>query len=145
MRAFVSINEFRGSSSFSTWLTRIGINSALMIRRKSVTVRRVYLDSETEDRRNFKLEIEDSAPNPEQILVALELRRALRTAIANLRRRVRAVLEVGHLREFSVKETAKVLKISIGAAKARLFQGRIALRKSRALRTVLQSRTETAA
>jgi len=145
MRAFVSINEFRGSSSFSTWLTRIVINSALMIRRKNVTARSVYLDSESEDKSHFNLEIEDSAPNPEQILVALERRRALRTAISNLRPRVRAVLEVGHLREFSIKETAKVLNISVGAAKARLFHGRVALRKSRALRAILQSRTETAA
>lgn len=145
MRAFVSINEFRGSSSFSTWLTRIVINSALMIRRKNVTARRVYLDSESEDSSHFNLEIEDSAPNPEQILVALERRRALRTAISDLRPRVRAVLEVGHLREFSMKETAKVLNISVGAAKACLFHGRVALRKSRALRTILQSRTETAA
>lgn len=144
MRAFVSINEFRGSSSFSTWLTRIVINSALMIRRKNVTARRVYLDSEAEDTRHFNLEFTDS-PNPEQILVALELRRALRTAISNLRPRVRAVLEVGHLREFSMKETAKVLNISVGAAKARLFHGRVALRKSRALRAILQSGTETAA
>src|SRR5215471_7344451 len=35
MRAFLGINDFRGVSSFSTWLTRIVINSALMIRRKN--------------------------------------------------------------------------------------------------------------
>jgi RNA polymerase sigma factor (sigma-70 family) len=145
MRAFVSINEFRGSSSFSTWLTRIVINSALMIRRKNVTARRVYFDSEPEDTSHFNPEIEDPAPNPVQILVALERRRVLRTAISNLRPRVRAVLEVGHLREFSMKETAKVLNISVGAAKARLFHGRVALRKSRALRAILQSGAETAA
>lgn len=145
MRAFVSINEFRESSSFSTWLTRIVINSALMIRRKNGAARRVYLDSESEDTNHFNLEIEDSAPNAEEILVALERKRALRTAISNLRPRVRAVLEVGHLREFSMKETAKVLNISVGAAKARLFHGRVALRKSHALRAILHSRTKTAA
>jgi len=116
-----------------------------MIRRKNVTARRVYLDSESEDTSLFNLEIEDSAPNPEQILVALERRRALRTAISNLRPRVRAVLEVGHLREHSMKETAKVLNISVGAAKARLFHGRVALRKSRALRCHSAVKNETAA
>jgi RNA polymerase sigma factor (sigma-70 family) len=116
-----------------------------MIRRKNVTARSVYFDGESGDTGHFNLEIEDPAPNPEQILVALERRRVLRTAISNLRPRVRAVLEVGQLREFSMKETAKVLNISVGAAKARLFHGRVALRKSRALRPILQSRTETAA
>ena len=34
LRAFCHLNNFEGRSSFSTWLTRIAINSALMILRK---------------------------------------------------------------------------------------------------------------
>jgi RNA polymerase sigma-70 factor (ECF subfamily) len=37
LRAFVHIVEFDGRSKFSTWLTRIAINSALMILRKKRT------------------------------------------------------------------------------------------------------------
>jgi len=102
MRAFVSINGFRGSSSFSTWLTRIVINSALMIRRKNVAARRVYFDSEPEDTSHFNPEIEDPAPNPVQILVALERRRVLRTSIfqpaAACARRLRSRSLTGEIR-----------------------------------------------
>src|ERR1700739_841772 len=34
LRAFLHLQSFDGRSTFSTWLTRIGINSALMILRK---------------------------------------------------------------------------------------------------------------
>ena len=38
MRAFLHLKQFDGRSSFATWFTRIGINSALMIRASAVSV-----------------------------------------------------------------------------------------------------------
>lgn len=148
MRAFVRIGDFRGASAFSTWLTRIVINSALMIRRKDRSARYVVIEdiSQTaDDRSEVQIQIAQSSPNPEQVYVSVERRRALRNAISHLRPRVRAVVELGQLQEFSIKETAKVLNISVAAAKGRLFHARAALRRSAALRAIVQSRTEPAA
>jgi RNA polymerase sigma factor (sigma-70 family) len=143
MRAYVRINDFRGASSFATWLTRIVINSALMIRRKN---RYVDLESAAETGESPRnANIPHPAPDPEQTFVDQERERALREAISTLRPRVRAVLEAGQLRELSMKETAKVLNISVGAAKTRLFHARTALRRSSSLRATMQSRTEPAA
>jgi RNA polymerase sigma-70 factor (ECF subfamily) len=146
MRAFLGINDFRGVSSFSTWLTRIVINSALMIRRKNRTARYVFLDDVSEDgEHRSKLDVPSAAADPAQVLIAREHRKALREAIAGLRPSLRSVVEVGHLKELSMEETAKVLNISIGAAKTRLFHARAALRRSTALRVLAQSKTEPAA
>jgi RNA polymerase sigma-70 factor (ECF subfamily) len=41
LRAFLHLDKSNGRSSFATWFTRIGINSALMILRK----RRVHLET----------------------------------------------------------------------------------------------------
>ena len=41
LRAFVHLKSFDGRSTFSTWLTRIGINSALMILRKKRNSREI--------------------------------------------------------------------------------------------------------
>src|SRR5260370_1176110 len=41
LRAFLQIQTFDGRSAFSTWLTRIGINSALMLLRKKRNSREV--------------------------------------------------------------------------------------------------------
>jgi RNA polymerase sigma-70 factor (ECF subfamily) len=146
MRAFVRINDFRGASTFSTWLTRIVINSALMIRRKNrSSTQHVVIEDVLDSDDRLKIQIAQSSPNPEQSYVARERKRALRQAISRLRPRVRAVVELGPLQEFSVNETAKVLNISLAAAKARLFHARAALRRSAALRAIVQSRTEPAA
>ena len=145
MRAFVHIKEFRGSSSFSTWLTRIVINSALMIRRKNQSTRHVFIaDAFDTGKGGLGIQIPNSSPDPEQAYAARERRRALRKAVAGLRPRVRAVVQ-GQLREFSLGETAKILDISVAAAKGRLFHGRAALRRSGVLRAIAQTRTEPAA
>ena len=146
IRAYVRMNDFRGASTFSTWLTRIVINSALMIRRKNRGARHVFLDDlpqAGEERRQIEIPHKDM--DPEQTYVARERRKALHKAVSRLRPRVRAVVELGQLQEFSMKETAKVLNISVAAAKGRLFHARAALRRSAALRAIAQSRTEPAA
>lgn len=146
VRAFVRIGEFRGASAFSTWLTRIVINSALMLRRKNGSRQYVVIEDilQTADGQ-AKVQIAQSSPNPEQTYVARERRRALCKAVSSLRPRLRAVVEIGQLQEFSMKETAKVLNISLAAAKGRLFHARAALRRSAALRAIAQSRTQPAA
>jgi len=146
MRAFVSINGFRGSSSFSTWLTRIVINSALMIRRKNANAHEVSTDEpHTSGEASLRLKIPDPAPDPEQSYVERERKRILHKAIARLRPRLRAVVEIGQLQELSIKETARILDTSVAAAKGRFFHGRAVLRKSAALRAAVLSRTNPAA
>jgi DNA-directed RNA polymerase specialized sigma24 family protein len=48
-------------------------------------------------------------------------------------------VEVHQLGEFSMKETAQILGISMAAAKARMFHARAALRRMPMLRTVRQA------
>src|SRR5271157_2963015 len=44
LSAFVHFEDFDGRSSFSTWLTRIAINSALMVLRKKRSSREMSMD-----------------------------------------------------------------------------------------------------
>ena len=146
LRAFQHIRTFQGKSRFSTLLTRIVINSALMIRRKDRSAYHISTDEMLHaGEAEFSLQIPDGSPNPEQTYVERERKRILRQAISGLRPRIRAVIESGQLHELSIKETAKVLSISVAAAKGRFFHGRAALRRSAALRAVAQARTEPAA
>jgi len=146
MRALMHINTFQGNSSFSTWLTRIVMNSALMIRRKNRSGRHISSDDIARPGEPaLHLQIPDGSPNPEQRYVERERTTILHAAIRKLRPRIRAVVEVAQFRELPLKETAKVLDISVAAAKGRFFHARAALRKSAALRAVVQARTEPAA
>src|SRR5215469_17067700 len=128
LRAYAHISGFDGRSSFSTWLTRIVINSGLMIRRKVRKRRQVSADELNESHETrLHLQIPDHAPNPEQRLLQYEQKRIVHYAIDRLRPRIRAVLEIGQLRERPMKETARLLDISVAAAKGRLFHARAAL------------------
>lgn len=146
MRAYMHIKNFQENCRFSTWLTRIVMNSALMIRRKNRNARQISSD-DLGGKGEFALplQIPDHSPNPEQRCVESERGRILRRAIGKLRPRMRAVIEVAQFQELPIKETAKVLDISVAAAKGRFFHARAALRKSVALRSIAQATREPAA
>ena len=141
MRAFIHVGEFDGRSSFSTWLTRIAINSSLMILRKKRTLLETAIESTDEsgvDKRRY--EIADGAPNPERHYAQHEEKKLLRIAIGNLRPKLRDVVRTQQLEERSMRETAKLMGISIAAAKGRLFHAKAALRRSPVLKLARRSR-----
>jgi RNA polymerase sigma factor (sigma-70 family) len=146
MNAFVHINNFRGNSTFSTWLTRIVMNSALMIRRKNHHVRKLSADDlSREGEPKLHLQIPDRSQSPEQRYIDDERRTILRVAIGKLRPKMRAVVEIAQLQELPLRDAATVLDISAAAAKGRLLHARAALRKSVTLRPITRARTEPAA
>jgi RNA polymerase sigma factor (sigma-70 family) len=142
LSAFVHITEFDGRSAFSTWLTRIAINSALMILRKKRTCHEVSLDSSADSgEKSASWEMPDHAPNPEKRYAQSERENILRGAIRTLRPTIRKVIELQQLQEHSMRETAAIIGISVPAAKARLFHAKIALRKAPRLKSVRSART----
>jgi RNA polymerase sigma-70 factor, ECF subfamily len=145
MSAFVHITNFDERSRFATWLTRIAINSALGQLRKKRGIREIPMD-ETNPAAESRphLEIPDRTPNPEENYNIHERREIIGAAVGRLRPRNRRVVEVHQLGEFSVKETAKILGISIAAAKARMFHARAALRRMPMLRSVRQANWSSA-
>src|SRR5271155_4839709 len=143
LSAFVHISEFDGRSAFSTWLTRIAINSALMILRKKRTSHEVSLDgSGDSDTKSASWEMPDHAPNPEKRYAQSERESILRGAIGTLRPTIRKVIEIQQLQEHSMKETAAIIGISVPAAKASLFHAKGALRQAPRLRSIRTARNK---
>jgi RNA polymerase sigma-70 factor (ECF subfamily) len=140
LSAFVHLASFDGRSRFATWLTRIAINSALGQLRKKRGVREIPIDEPSPaSEARPKLELPDRAPDPEENYHRRERREIVSAAVGRLRPRSRKVVEVHQLGEFSMKETAQILGISMAAAKARMFHARAALRRMPMLRTVRQA------
>ena len=80
-------------------------------------------------------DVPDPSANPEKLCVQLEKERILRESICELRPTIRQVVEIQQLQEIPMKEAARMIGVSVTAAKARLFHGRRALRKAFGLRT----------
>jgi len=130
-KAFVYLHRFEGKSRFSTWLTRIAINEALMwLRRKRASSEVPIDDSMTIDETHVAVDLADSDPSPEDNFLHEEQKRILSTAVKQLKPRTRKAIELRELGELSTEETARILGLTIGAVKARLFHARKELRKS---------------
>ena len=137
--AFARLASFNGASRFSTWLTRIAINAALMRLRKRRLSREVVLEEPKEEPSVAAFcEAIDASPNPEEWYAKQEHDRIVREAVAKLRSSLRETVEVHGLKEKSVQETAHALGISTGAVKARLFHARRALRREPQLRAIFE-------
>lgn len=124
-KAFVHLRKFEGKSSFSTWLTRIAINEALMLLRHSRAQREVPVADHSEAEGNAaSLEMPDSSPDPEASCLRRERAQILAETLENLRPGMRKAIELRELAELSTEETARRMGISAGAVKARLFHAR---------------------
>jgi RNA polymerase sigma-70 factor (ECF subfamily) len=137
LNAFVHLKDFDGRSQFATWLTRIAINASLMKLRKNRGTREVPIDepnpsSEPGAQREFR----HDAPDPEESCSLRERERIVKLAISGLRPRTRNVVELIHLQEHSIGETAQILGISTGAVKGRMFHAKIALHRMPLLKSV---------
>ena len=130
VQAFVHLKDFEGRSNVATWLTRIAINSALMILRKKRATPLVPVEKSTirEETRRTR-ELPGTGPSPEVICLQRERRRSLSMALSELTPALREAIELRELHELSVQETARVLGISVPAVKGRVFHGRKKLRQ----------------
>jgi RNA polymerase sigma factor (sigma-70 family) len=130
LNAFVHFGDFNRASSFSTWLTRISINSALMILRKRRVRPESLIDEPIDGSTTFQWEIADRRPNPEQYYIQRENRRRLQSAVSKLPTVYRSVFEIRLRSEGSMKEIAEEAGITIAATKSRLLRARKALHSS---------------
>jgi RNA polymerase sigma-70 factor (ECF subfamily) len=132
--AYVHLRGFQRQSRFSTWLTRIAINDALMLHRKrhpgyvSIDV------SEAVEKEDMTVETHNAAITPEQLCEARELRDILSTAIGELKPILGKVVQLRELDELTTRQTAKALGLPVGTVKASAFRARRLLRRKLAER-----------
>lgn len=129
-KAFVHLHKFEGKSSFSTWLTRIAVNEALMLLRRGRGLREVSIDDWVGSEESaFALQIPDSRPSPESSYSQREQEQVLSAAMNELTPGMRTTMELRELSELSMEETARTMGLSVGAVKSRGFHGRKKLRE----------------
>lgn len=137
-KAFTHLDKFEGKSSFSTWLTRVVINEALMLLRKSSGSRAVPIEVASGNEESISApEIPDSNPGPEDSYSQRERKRILFAAMNRLTPGVRKAIELRELNELSTVETARLMGLSVQAVKGRVFHGRKKLRET--LKRIVES------
>lgn len=123
--AFTHLKNFKGDSRFSTWLTRIVTNAALMRLRKNYVLRELPLDESSESQWHLsRFDVGDQGLNPEQLYVKKEHHRMLCKAVNELTPGMRKAIELRELDERSTEETARMMGISVSSVKGRVFHAR---------------------
>lgn len=131
INAYVHLNSFQRRSLFSTWLTRIVINAALMsLRRKRArpeTSLDECQDGESDDGPAW---VVDFRPNPEQACVATETKQIVESHVGQLSSCLRSAFQLREMEGLSTKEARKVLGLTECVVKSRVFRARGKLTKS---------------
>ena len=127
-KAFLHIGSFQEKSLFSTWLTRIVMNEALMVLRRRRRTFEVSSESPGEVTKSIAATFMDQSSNPEQSCWRQERTKLLTEAIDRLSPKVRKTILLYDIEEHSVNETAQILGTSVDAVKSRLNHGHEKLR-----------------
>ncbi len=134
LKAYCSLRRFHGKSRFYTWLVRITVNEALMMLRKRRPQRELPFHDFTavgdEVGSVVRREIEDPGPTPETQCAALETERILSEALKTLGPVLYSAFVLQYVEEFSERETAEILGISLTAEKSRALRARRRLQQS---------------
>jgi len=132
IKAYRAAGEFKGESTFETWLTRIAINAVRdFARRKKPTIAFSQLGPDDED---GGLDLPrgldpGSGSSPERDLMSRDIRRRVAEALVSLSPRQRTVFVMKHYEEKTIAEIGFATGLDAGTIKSHLFR---AARKLRA-------------
>ncbi len=121
VKAYRSIDKFRGDSSFYTWIYRIAINTAKNYFSNKSRGAEVYNEDILD---NALSDLSMDSENPETLLEADELKDAVMEAFQNLPDDIRSTLSLREYDGLSYEEIAKVQNCPIGTVRSRIFKGR---------------------
>ena len=121
IKAFQSINRFKGKSSFFTWLYRISLNTSLTHLRKN-KLRRFFSFEKMveEDHTEGFIENLRTESDSDKAALMTELQERLNDAFQKLSVKHRTVITLFEIDGLSHKEIADIVGTSIGTVRSRL-------------------------
>jgi RNA polymerase sigma-70 factor, ECF subfamily len=128
VRAFTHLEQFRGDSSLSTWLSRIAMNEALgRLRRRRPGVEWSELEKNAPQAQIIPFPIAAS-DDPEKSMAQREIQQVVEHAIDELPEPFRLVFITRVIEGMNVEETAEILGLKPETVKTRLHRARNLLR-----------------
>lgn len=127
IKAYRSLDSFRGAASFSTWLYRIATNLCIdRARKRKRSPQQAYSLDEPIDKEEEQggRDVPDFSTEPLKAVEREELRRQVRQTVAQMPEKLRAVLLMCDIQGMAYEDIAKVLDCPIGTVKSRLFHAR---------------------
>jgi len=129
LRAYRSLDGFKGDSSFSTWLYRIETNCFLDMRKRASLRSSISLDDELQvNDGHVPIQIVDDCESAHDRVEKRERLSAIESAMKHLPDHQRAIIVMYHAQSMSYEDIADALRLPIGTVKSRLNRARLSLR-----------------
>jgi RNA polymerase sigma-70 factor (ECF subfamily) len=125
LKAYRSLNSFRGDSSFYTWLRRIAINTFLNHQRDanvSVSANAPVMKGESVPLDEVYELPDERTRNAEEVMQQKQLVGQVTRALAELTPQQRLIFLLKHREEMSVEEISRECNVSTGTVKKSLFR-----------------------
>jgi len=132
LRAYNKLPSFRHESSFSTWITRIAMNTALNLveRRSRDLPLRGHRIADDRSPVEQTIQVADGQPGPERCLLDLEAATLRNDALAALTPMERTAFTLRHMEDLPIAEIAAALHVPANSAKQAVFRAVAKLRRS---------------
>ena len=125
LRAYQNLHRYDPSRAFGTWILSIAAHYCIDLLRKKKFVM-FSMDAENDEGMTFKVP-DASAPDPEAESVKRERHGRLHLLLKDLDDTDRAAVVMRYWHDFSEKEIAQSLNLTVSAVKSRLHRSRRAL------------------
>ena len=121
LRAYQKLATFESRADFGTWIYRITVHCALdrLQRRKQDDARRVSEDYDPEE---DGVQVADSKPDPERMVISMEIAELQQAAMRGLTAMERTAFVLRHLEERSTEEIAAALDVTPNTAKQSVYR-----------------------
>lgn len=128
IKIYQALPNFRGDSSFSTWIYHITVNVCRDELRKRQRRPTVSLD-DSPDNNTCTYELRSNMPTPEEELDRSETQAMVQQCLNELSDDYRIILVMREIQEMAYEEIAENLGCSLGTVKSRLSRARQALKE----------------
>lgn len=124
IKAYNSLQSFRGDSKFSVWLYRIATNVCLDFLRSRSRKPTVSLSVEDNEGEEVQLDVADESQSPELLLDRQMTRESVRRGLDTLSPEYRQILLLREIQGLSYDEISQALGLEVGTVKSRIFRAR---------------------
>lgn len=124
-KAFLQLNRYAPTSTFSSWLYTIGVNTYIdHLRRNRLETIPLSTAERNSDGDFVEYQIPSNQPNPEEAMIRMQRDEALKQIVDQMKEPYREIIRMRYYEDMSYDDIAKALRIPIGTVKIRLMRAK---------------------
>lgn len=122
VKSYEKLDTLKNRDLYYPWLKRIAINNVFMHYEKNKRI--VDVDHDQDEEKDSFFDRYSDNSDPEQDLLSDEMRKYVRLFVDALPDKLRTVIVLREVEDYSYEEIAEIMKIPVGTVRSRLFNAR---------------------